>query len=144
MVLSRRLSLAEASTSSSFAQIGNDEFFNGELDAMDLIHFEVHPYLLDPETVDFEMDKLDSKNVRELNDWVQYFECCELFKKWRASAKRNFVPPEDEIEDAFDKNSVASANRARRSERDLAVRPFHESEKRECDSFWRQSALRAS
>ena len=125
---------AEASTSSSFAQIGNDEFFNGELDAMDLIHFEVHPYLLDPETVDFEMDKLDSKNVRELNDWVQYFECCELFKKWRASAKRNFVPPEDEIEDAFDKNSVASANRARRSERDLAVRPFHESEKRECDS----------
>ena len=53
------------------------------------------------------------------------------------------MPPEDEIEDAFDKNSVASANRARRSERDLAVRPFHESEKRECDSFWRQSALRA-
>jgi len=118
----------------SFAQIGNDEFFNGELDAMDLIHFEVHPYLLDPETVDFEMDRLDSKNVRELNDWVQYFECCELFKKWRASAKRSSVPPEDEIEDAFDKNSVASANRAKRGERDLAVRPFHESEKRESDA----------
>ena len=123
-----------SSSSSSFAQIGNEEFFNGELDAMDLIHFEVHPYLLDPETVDFEMDKLDSKNVRELNDWVQYFECCELFKKWRASAKRSFVPPEDEIEDAYDTNSVASVNRAKRSEHDLAIRPFHENEKRESDS----------
>ena len=121
-------------SSSSFAQIGNEEFFNGELDAMDLIHFEVHPYLLDPETVDFEMDKLDSKNVRELNDWVQYFECCELFKKWRASARRNFVPPEDEIEDAYDTNSIASVNRAKRSEHDLAIRPFHENEKRESDS----------
>ena len=133
----------------SFAQIGNDEYFNGESDALDLINSELKTFLLDPATIDFdnheqqqqqqeedEEDSYDSKNTRELIKWSKYFECCEMLKKWRATAKRNFVPPEEEVLYEVDGGGgeFNNINKAKRKERELRQRPFHDEEKRESDS----------